>query len=173
MRKTHFAAGIMAAAILASCTRDIRETNELIDQRAETANETGLQIRESASGNHVPNEMIIKFKQGTTAEGRANALARIAANVKEHILTRAMKGVGDNEGIYLVHIPNAVEEATSRAKGLPEVLFAEPNWVYTHGAASTDPYFTNGSLWGMYGASTTPANQFGSNAAAAWAAGHT
>jgi subtilisin family serine protease len=45
--------------------------------------------------------------------------------------------------------------------------------VYTHGAASTDPYFTNGSLWGMYGASTTPANQFGSNAAAAWAAGHT
>lgn len=173
MRKTHFAAGIMAAAILASCTRDIRETNELIDQRAETANETGLQIRESASGNHVPNEMIVKFKQGTTAEGRANALARIAANVKEHILTRAMKGVGDNEGIYLVHIPNAVEEATSRAKGLPEVLFAEPNWVYTHGAASTDPYFTNGSLWGMYGASTTPANQFGSNAAAAWAAGHT
>jgi subtilisin family serine protease len=40
-------------------------------------------------------------------------------------------------------------------------------------ATSNDPSFIDGSLWGMYGASTTPANQFGSNAASAWSAGFT
>jgi subtilisin family serine protease len=58
-------------------------------------------------------------------------------------------------------------------KADPAVAYAEPNWVYTHTAASTDPYYTNGSLWGMYGPSTSPANAYGSNAAAAWAAGNT
>jgi hypothetical protein len=40
-------------------------------------------------------------------------------------------------------------------------------------ATSNDTYYTNGSLWGMYSGSSSPANQFGSQAAAAWAAGHT
>jgi subtilisin family serine protease len=53
-----------------------------------------------------------------------------------------------------------------------EVEFVEPNYIYQHAATSNDTYFTNGSLWGMYGATTTPANQFGSGAATAWAAGH-
>ena len=51
----------------------------------------------------------------------------------------------------------------------PSVEFAEPNWIYTHQATSNDTYYTNGQLWGMYGASTIPANKYGSNAAAAWA----
>lgn len=44
------------------------------------------------------------------------------------------------------------------------VDYAEPNWIVRHMAAATDPYYTNGSLWGMYGATTSPANQFGSGA---------
>jgi hypothetical protein len=35
-----------------------------------------------------------------------------------------------------------------------------------------DPYYMNGLLWGMYGASTSPSNQYGCEAAKAWAAGH-
>jgi subtilisin family serine protease len=54
-----------------------------------------------------------------------------------------------------------------------EIEFAEPNYVYTHDANSNDTYFTNGSLWGMYGPSTSPSNSFGSQAATAWAANHT
>lgn len=53
------------------------------------------------------------------------------------------------------------------------VAFAEPNWIYQHFATSNDTYFTDGSLWGMYGSSFSPANQFGSGAAAAWAANKT
>jgi subtilisin family serine protease len=45
--------------------------------------------------------------------------------------------------------------------------------VYTHPATSKDPVFTRGDLWGMYGRTTKPANRYGSNAAAAWAAGRT
>ena len=55
----------------------------------------------------------------------------------------------------------------------PAVAFAEPNWVVTHQATSADTYFTNGNLWGMYGDASAPANVYGSQAAEAWAAGHT
>ena len=41
-------------------------------------------------------------------------------------------------------------------KADPAVEYAEPNWIYTHQATSNDPYYTNGSLWGMYGDATTP-----------------
>src|SRR6185436_3033993 len=79
-------------------------------------------------------------------------------------------GHGDLE---LVRIPpgRAVSEAARGIQG-SGVEFAEPNWIYTRGLVGNDTYYTNGSLWGMYGASTTPANQYGSGAAAAWANGH-
>jgi subtilisin family serine protease len=54
----------------------------------------------------------------------------------------------------------------------PRIEFVEPNWVHYPIVVSNDPIFTNGSLWGMYGATTTPANQFGSHAAVAWANGN-
>jgi subtilisin family serine protease len=40
-------------------------------------------------------------------------------------------------------------------------------------AVSNDSAYTGGQLWGMYGDQTSPANQFGSQAGEAWAAGHT
>ena len=42
------------------------------------------------------------------------------------------------------------------------VDFVEPNWVVQHAATSNDTYYTNGSLWGMYGDATAPSNQYGS-----------
>ncbi len=62
------------------------------------------------------------------------------------------------------------------------MAYVEPNWVVTHqgkpgavapSATSGDPYYADGSLWGMYGDLSSPANQFGSQAAEAWAAGRT
>jgi subtilisin family serine protease len=53
----------------------------------------------------------------------------------------------------------------------PAVDFAEPNWLVRHMAVSNDTYYTNGTLWGMYGSATTPANQYGSGAGQAWANG--
>lgn len=66
-----------------------------------------------------------------------------------------------------------VAAASARLRVHPAVEFSEPNWVYYHQATSNDPYYINGSLWGMYGDGSSPINAFGSQAAEAWAAGNT
>ena len=66
----------------------------------------------------------------------------------------------------------SVEQAIKRLKGQPGIRFVEPDYIVHALEVSTDPYFSNGSLWGMYGPASAPANQFGSNAASAWAQGY-
>lgn len=118
---------------------------------------------------YMPNEVLVKFRAGLAEDARAAALARISGSVKERIHTRAMEQFGDKEGLVLVHTPMAALEAIGRLKGAAEIEYVEPNYIYQHHATSNDSYYTNGSLWGMYGSSTTPANQYGSQAGAAWA----
>lgn len=48
---------------------------------------------------------------------------------------------------------------------------AEPGRTFSIAAVSNDPAYTDGSLVGMYGDATVPANPFGSQAGEAWAAG--
>lgn len=125
----------------------------------------------SVTAKHVPNEMLVKFKAGVGESQKASVLEKVNGKVKEKILTKVMENAGDKEGVLLISIPVQAMEAISRVKGLPEVEYAEPNYIYEHTATSNDPYYENGSLWGMYGDGTTPANQFGSQAGEAWAAG--
>lgn len=114
----------------------------------------------------VPNELIIKFKDDVSDEAQADALVKINGKVKEKIHTNAMKEKGDKQGVLLVSTPIQAYDAIAKAKGLAEVLYAEPNFVYHHDVVSNDPYFTNNSLWGMNGS-------FGSQASVAWANNHT
>jgi subtilisin family serine protease len=113
--------------------------------------------------------MLVKFKAGVSETQKAAVLEKVNGKVSEKILTKVMENTGDKEGILLISIPGQAMEAISRVNGLPEVEYAEPNYIYEHTATSNDLYYTNGSLWGMYGASTSPANQFGTGAGAAWA----
>ncbi len=121
---------------------------------------------------YVPNEVLLKFRTGTSPELRTRVLEVIGGKVTEHVLTRAMERFGDSEGFYLINTPLGTLEAISKIKGEAGVEYAEPNFIYQH-TTSTDPYFTNGNLWGMYGDASSPANQFGSQAAEAWARGKT
>jgi subtilisin family serine protease len=121
---------------------------------------------------HVPGEIIIQFKAESTPGQRQEALQRAAAHGKRAVLTGAMKASGVS-GLTVAGTNGSVAAAARALANHPAVEFAEPNWVYTHSAVATDTYFTNGSLWGMYAKTGTPANQYGSQAAAAWAAGHT
>ena len=84
----------------------------------------------------------MKFKKGISDNVRANVLARIGGNVSEKVLTKAMQRAGDDEGFLVVRTPLEALEAVAKVKGV-EVQFAEPNYIHTHDAASTDPYFTN------------------------------
>ena len=114
---------------------------------------------------NVPNELIVKFKAFTNSSKKDEALARVGGMVQERILTKAMQRAGDNEGLTLIHTPLEAMDAIARIKGL-EIEYAEPNYIYNYDLISTDPYLTNGSLWGMNGL-------YGCNAATAWSAGHT
>ena len=121
----------------------------------------------------VPSQVLVQFRADATPELRASARARVRG-VREEVVvaaTRRNDGKGDLE---LVRIPPGLA-VSDAARGLAEdsaVEFAEPNWSYQHQATSNDPYYFNGSLWGMYGDATMPASQFGSQAGEAWALGH-
>jgi subtilisin family serine protease len=127
----------------------------------------------SAAPDFVPGEVIVKFRPGTSSAARGLALQQAGASVRERIVTATMRRGGDAEGLTVVHSGMGTGAAIARLQNNPNVEYAEPNYVYQHNAVSNDTYFTNGSLWGMYGGSTTPANVYGSHAAVAWAANHT
>ncbi len=158
-----------ASFILFSCQKETFETQGLrldLESAANGAQATG-------QPEFVPNELLVKFKKGTTAAARGKALGLLNASLKEHIHTAAMRSVGDGDGVFLLRVNANALDAISRAKGFTEVEYAEPNWIYQHEETSNDTYFSNGSLWGMYGGTTSPKNLYGSGAAAAWAAGKT
>jgi len=131
------------------------------------------QARVGAEGKYVAGEVIIKFKADVSDEKVQKALDKMKVTKAEKILTKMMEKAGQKNGIVLASVSTDVLEAVSQLKALPEVEYAEPNYIYTTDATSNDSYFTNGSLWGMYGSSTSPANQYGSQAATAWGKGQT
>ena len=136
---------------------------------AGTSGRTASAAAESAR--YVPGEVLIQYRDGTTDAQQSRARGKVGTTKVERIKAAA----GKSGRLELVRIGSgrSVEAAVRTLKSDPAVAFAEPNWIYTHGAAATDPYYTNGSLWGVYGDSSNPANQYGSQAAEAWAAGKT
>ena len=127
--------------------------------------------QETAS--YMPNELLVKFKEGSTLKARTDILQQYGAVQLEVIATPTMLKSGSKEGVYLYSIKGNVLEAVAKLSKASEIEYAEPNYIYTSQATSNDPYFTNGTLWGMYGDASTPANQYGSQAAEAWAVNHT
>ncbi|MNR96959.1 Thermophilic serine proteinase precursor [compost metagenome] len=128
----------------------------------------------------VPGEILVKFKDGdkTTSKIKSSALSLIEGNIVETIQTNAMKTASMDKGssrgdLLLVSSKLGTMEAIARLENLPEIEYAEPNWVYQHYATSNDTYYSNGSLWGMYGDASSPSNQYGSQAAEAWTSGNT
>jgi subtilisin family serine protease len=122
----------------------------------------------------VPGELLIQYRAGVSETAKQRARGRVAAAADEVIVEAGKRNDGKGE-LELARVPAGISVAAA-VRGLeadPAVEFAEPNWVYNHQLVSNDTYYTSGQLWGMYGPTTSPANNFGSQAAAAWAAGHT
>jgi subtilisin family serine protease len=121
---------------------------------------------------HTPNELLVQFSAGASAADRHAIRSGLGASKLETI-----RGAGQGKGeLELMRLPPGltVADAVRGLQGDSVVEFAEPNWTYFHQAnVSNDTYVANSSLWGMFGDASTPANQYGSQAAEAWAAGHT
>ncbi len=157
-------AAVMGLAV--SCT-DVIEDNATVQDPIERV----------MGDNFVAGELLIKFKTGGEKGSRLSAdiLASINGQVVEEIKTEAMVLANARKGVetgklVLVKSTLGTLDAMEKLRANPEVEYAEPNWIYQHYATSNDPYFTNGSLWGMSSSTSVPANEFGSGAANAWAA---
>jgi subtilisin family serine protease len=123
-------------------------------------------LLDSSQPAYVPGEVLVKYRSlmpGLSAGIPSSARSQVL----ETILTPTMRRSGE-AAIYRLKV-ESVPDALQRLRVDPQVEYAEPNWIVGVNYTSNDPYYTNGNLWGMYGASTSPANQFGSHAGAAWA----
>ena len=169
MKKLHGLAVVLLVGLtIAGCSK--KEDQLQVQDDSLTLKSASTQ----AEYDMVPNEIIVKFKEGTEVSKKALVFEKLGGKMKEKILTKMMEKQGDKDGINLISISGSVADALAKAKNLPEIEYAEPNYIYQHFATSNDTYYTNGSLWGMYGdASPLKTNAFGSQAGEAWAAGHT
>lgn len=165
MRKIYSVLSFSALLGMAASCSDVLENDSL----------TTDAIERVVNQEFVPGQLLIKYRTANQGSRISqDLLAMIQASVVEEIKTPTMvdalarKG-GASGDLLLVESKLGTLEAIERLKNMPEVEYAEPNWIYQHAATSNDTYFTNGSLWGM-GANN---NAFGSGANTAWAAGKT
>ncbi len=161
MRKLYSVLSFSALlGVAASCT-DVIENEMAVSDAVERV----------AQQEFVPGQLLIKYK--TTIAGSRlsqDILDMIQASVVEEIKTGAMELANARKGeesgdLLLVQSNLGTMEAIERLRNMPEIEYAEPNWIYQHYATSNDTYFTSGQLWGM----SANGNQFGSRANEAWA----
>lgn len=123
---------------------------------------------------HVPDEILVQFRAGASRTEKNAARRRLGAEHLETVVSERQREDGGGN-LDLLRIPpgRGIAEAVRGLESDPAVEFAEPNWIYHHDATADDPYYTSGSLWGMYGDGSSPTNQYGSQAGEAWGSGHT
>ncbi|MCU0400374.1 MAG: S8 family serine peptidase [Algoriphagus sp.] len=162
MRKLYSALSFSALLGMAASCTDVIENEMAVSDAVERV----------AQQEFVPGQLLIKYKSTTSGSRLSqDILDLIQANVVEEIKTGAMeianarKG-GESGDLLLVQSNLGTLEAIERLRNMPEVEYAEPNWIYQHYATSNDTYFTSGQLWGM----SANNNSNGSRAATAWAA---
>lgn len=132
----------------------------------------------AAGPRHVPGELIIQFTLEVTDAHIAAAFQQGGLNLIEHVRTPAME---DHAKIGLTRVATAMPLAVALEvlNGLPGVQFAELHGIAQPDFVADDPFYLDGSLWGVYsddlpspiGPSPT-SNPFGSQAEKLWAAGY-
>ncbi len=120
----------------------------------------------------VEGELLVQFKPGASEAAKSAALSKQGAKAAQKLLEKAARkdAKGDLVQAQLGKGKKLDAALLARLAADPAVEFVEPNWIYrTQLANPNDPGL--GSLWGMQGATTSPAAPYGSGALAAWNAG--
>ncbi len=133
-----------------------------------------IKVSQSREPAFVPGEILVQFKANATDQTVEDVLANINAEPLETVRAADFTDNGRGDLVLARFQPDlTMSGAIDALKQNPNVEFAEPNWIYTHQTDTNDTYYANGSLWGMYGDASSPANQYGSQAGEAWARGTT
>ena len=121
--------------------------------------------RFEAADGHV----LLKFKAGASGAERADALGKVGGSIEDSF------GFDGREHVHKVKVGDGFDagQAVETLGGANSVEYAEEDYVVHASVLSNDTGWTTGRLWGMAGDASSPANQFGSQAAEAWAAGYT
>jgi subtilisin family serine protease len=161
--KPHFRRAALASAVLLSLG---------ISSAALAGGRPDLVLNGLKAGRaHEAGQLLVKYRDGASASSQ-DAVRR---GLDAQKLATVRGGNAKRGELALLRLPPGrdIAAAVRELSRNPSVEYAEPNWIYQHHDASNDTYYTNGSLWGMYGNATSPANQFGSQAGEAWNGGHT
>src|SRR3954453_8916347 len=92
----------MLAVLLLNGCRKTSDNNGLSDAGTET---NGLNFfQKQTEDKFVQNEILVKFKTGTSADLKGRALQSVGGTISEKVVTKAMENSGDTEGFYIVHV---------------------------------------------------------------------
>ena len=155
--------GLMLTTLFACKKEDTSFENPL-----KSTENQGAFFQTTTPGEYVPNQILVKFKSGTSDKEKEDFLTQLNGTISEKIITNAMKTGGDTEGLVLIDIPIAAAEGLKKAKLSPIVKAAELNYYCTTQSVSNDPFVKDGLLWNM---DSEPNNKYGCQASAAWAQG--
>jgi len=115
-----------------------------------------------APARYAKDQVLVRFKDRTLVTSMAAAHAEVGA--------KEMRRFTHVDGLTLVKLrPGiSVEDALKRYRKLPDVKYAVPNYIRRTAAVPNDPYFVNGSLWGLQNSGQgggTPGVDIGATAA--------
>jgi subtilisin family serine protease len=120
----------------------------------------------------VAGEVIVQFRSGVGEATKLRVLGALQGRLERDLLPASRRADGRGD-LHLARTGpgRSMQAVLAALRANPAVDFAEPNWRYSRQLESNDPYVTDGRLWGMLSASSSPANAFGSGAVDAWADG--
>ncbi len=125
----------------------------------------------------IPGEILVQYVRDVDPVQQGAIRASVNAQLTSAIHSQVMKAAGAGELELLSIDPNLdLNEAVQYLRRNPFVSFAEPNYVYQRTSISNDPYYVNGSQWGVLGddlptpvGPTGTSNPFGIQAEKVWA----
>jgi subtilisin family serine protease len=115
-------------------------------------------------------DVLVRFRSGASAPA-VEQTADAAGLRAFAVVVEDDEADGGSGPLLRVSTPLPVVDAVRSLQRDTSVEMAQPNYLYHAMDTPNDPRFVNGSLWGMYGGGSTPANAFGSEAAEVWSTG--
>jgi hypothetical protein len=136
--------GVLASLALFSAEMFAQEAPALPDSSPEIrqgARPPQSQGQFSGDWDHAEDEILVRFKDRTSAVGKASAHSAASAAAKKRFnVVRQLELVKLPRGV-------SVENALNLYRSNPDVLYAEPNYAVQSLATPNDPLF--GQLWGL------------------------